>query len=172
MFIYDFTAKNIVLAGVKVCIHYALRQSYTVKRESVKLECSDLGLPLWPCCLSVCRQSLFMTQRCVRHGTWAPIFLSARRMCRARKGGKTSDSDWERSCIQHLCTLYTVIVVLPNYPLNLRHRVEAVCTRVAELNPYVHVDISSSVLDTNTDLSFLRKYQVWCDSSASWSLPT
>lgn len=60
----------------------------------------------------------------------------------------------------HTTFVHIVIVVLPHYPLNLRHRVEAVCTRVAELNPYVHVDISSSVLDTNTDLSFLRKYQV------------
>lgn len=40
-----------------------------------------------------------------------------------------------------------------------RMRVEAVCPRVAELNPYVHVDMSSSPLDDNTDLSFLRKYQ-------------
>ncbi|XP_011617690.1 ubiquitin-like modifier-activating enzyme 6 [Takifugu rubripes] len=38
-------------------------------------------------------------------------------------------------------------------------RVEAVCSRVAELNPYVHVDISSSILDNNTDLRFLQKYQ-------------
>uniref|UniRef100_A0A674MKI6 E1 ubiquitin-activating enzyme n=1 Tax=Takifugu rubripes TaxID=31033 RepID=A0A674MKI6_TAKRU len=36
-------------------------------------------------------------------------------------------------------------------------RVEAVCSRVAELNPYVHVDISSSILDNNTDLRFLQK---------------
>lgn len=34
------------------------------------------------------------------------------------------------------------------------------CPRVAELNPYVHVDLSLSSLDDNTDLSFLRKYQV------------
>ncbi|KAK7929426.1 hypothetical protein WMY93_005821 [Mugilogobius chulae] len=40
-----------------------------------------------------------------------------------------------------------------------KKRVEAVCPRVAELNPYVHVDMSSSSLDDNTDLSFLRKYQ-------------
>ncbi|XP_068606658.1 ubiquitin-like modifier-activating enzyme 6 [Brachionichthys hirsutus] len=43
--------------------------------------------------------------------------------------------------------------------LSQRRRVEAVCPRVSELNPYVHVDISSSSLDDNTDLSFLRKYQ-------------
>uniref|UniRef100_A0A3Q1J9V8 Ubiquitin-like modifier-activating enzyme 6 n=1 Tax=Anabas testudineus TaxID=64144 RepID=A0A3Q1J9V8_ANATE len=43
--------------------------------------------------------------------------------------------------------------------LSQRKRVEAVCPRVAELNPYVHVDMSSSALDDNTDLSFLRKYQ-------------
>ncbi|XP_045903034.1 ubiquitin-like modifier-activating enzyme 6 [Micropterus dolomieu] len=43
--------------------------------------------------------------------------------------------------------------------LSQRRRVEAVCPRVAELNPYVHVDMSSSALDNNTDLSFLRKYQ-------------
>lgn len=40
-------------------------------------------------------------------------------------------------------------------------RVEAVCPRVAELNPYVHVDMSFSALDDNTDLGFLRKYQVF-----------
>lgn len=40
-----------------------------------------------------------------------------------------------------------------------KKRVEAVCPRVAELNPYVHVDMSSSPLDDNTDLTFLRKYQ-------------
>ncbi|TWW59378.1 Ubiquitin-like modifier-activating enzyme 6 [Takifugu flavidus] len=44
-------------------------------------------------------------------------------------------------------------------------RVEAVCSRVAELNPYVHVDISSSILDNNTDLRFLQKYQfLSCDA--------
>ncbi|XP_035515300.1 ubiquitin-like modifier-activating enzyme 6 [Morone saxatilis] len=43
--------------------------------------------------------------------------------------------------------------------LSQRRRVEAVCPRVAELNPYVHVDMSSSALDDNTDLSFLRDYQ-------------
>lgn len=42
---------------------------------------------------------------------------------------------------------------------NQKKRVEAVCPRVAELNPYVHVDMSSSPFDDNTDLSFLRKYQ-------------
>lgn len=42
---------------------------------------------------------------------------------------------------------------------NQRRRAEAVCPRVAELNPYVHVDLSLSSLDDNTDLSFLRKYQ-------------
>ncbi|KAF3687627.1 Ubiquitin-like modifier-activating enzyme 6 [Channa argus] len=43
--------------------------------------------------------------------------------------------------------------------LGQKKRVEAVCLRVAELNPYVHVDMSSSALDDNTDLSFLKKYQ-------------
>uniref|UniRef100_A0A7N8YJI9 Ubiquitin-like modifier-activating enzyme 6 n=1 Tax=Mastacembelus armatus TaxID=205130 RepID=A0A7N8YJI9_9TELE len=43
--------------------------------------------------------------------------------------------------------------------LSQKKRVEAVCSRVAELNPYVHVDMSSSALDDNTDFSFLRKYQ-------------
>lgn len=51
------------------------------------------------------------------------------------------------------------------------HRVEAVCPRVAELNPYVHVDMSSSVLDDNTDLSFLRKYQVCRSISKLWVWP-
>ncbi|CAG11186.1 unnamed protein product, partial [Tetraodon nigroviridis] len=43
--------------------------------------------------------------------------------------------------------------------LSQKRRVEAVSARVAELNPYVHIDVSSSVLDNNTDLGFLRKYQ-------------
>ncbi|XP_056135964.1 ubiquitin-like modifier-activating enzyme 6 [Lampris incognitus] len=43
--------------------------------------------------------------------------------------------------------------------LNCRTRVEAVYPRVAELNPYVHVNTSLSTLDDKTDLSFLRKYQ-------------
>uniref|UniRef100_A0A674MRB7 Ubiquitin-like modifier-activating enzyme 6 n=1 Tax=Takifugu rubripes TaxID=31033 RepID=A0A674MRB7_TAKRU len=54
-------------------------------------------------------------------------------------------------------------------PLNLYHRVEAVCSRVAELNPYVHVDISSSILDNNTDLRFLQKYQ--CGNKFGASCP-
>ncbi|TNN78744.1 Ubiquitin-like modifier-activating enzyme 6 [Liparis tanakae] len=36
-----------------------------------------------------------------------------------------------------------------------KSRVDAVCARVAELNPYVHVDVSSLALDDNTDLGFL-----------------
>ncbi|XP_044202747.1 ubiquitin-like modifier-activating enzyme 6 [Thunnus albacares] len=54
--------------------------------------------------------------------------------------------------------------------LSLRTRGEAVCPRVAELNPYVHVDISSSALDLNSDLSFLRKYQCVILTEARLSL--
>lgn len=54
--------------------------------------------------------------------------------------------------------------------LSQRGRVEAVCPRVAELNPYVHVDTSSSALDDNTDLSFLRKYQCVILTEARLSL--
>uniref|UniRef100_A0A3B4BJG6 Ubiquitin-like modifier-activating enzyme 6 n=1 Tax=Periophthalmus magnuspinnatus TaxID=409849 RepID=A0A3B4BJG6_9GOBI len=43
--------------------------------------------------------------------------------------------------------------------VSCQRKVEAVCPRVAELNPYVHVDMLSSSLDDNTDLSFLKKYQ-------------
>ncbi|KAJ8000486.1 hypothetical protein DPEC_G00180630 [Dallia pectoralis] len=43
--------------------------------------------------------------------------------------------------------------------LNHRNRVEAVRSRVAELNPYVHVDSSSIPLDLSTDLCFLKRYQ-------------
>ncbi|KAK2816994.1 hypothetical protein Q5P01_025185 [Channa striata] len=43
--------------------------------------------------------------------------------------------------------------------LSQKKRVEAVSPRVAELNPYVHVAMSSSALDDNTDLSFLKNYQ-------------
>lgn len=51
-----------------------------------------------------------------------------------------------------------------------RRRVEAVCPRVAELNPYVRVDMSCSLLDSNTDLSFLRKYQCVILTEARLSL--
>ncbi|XP_063332395.1 ubiquitin-like modifier-activating enzyme 6 [Pelmatolapia mariae] len=54
--------------------------------------------------------------------------------------------------------------------LSQRRRVEAVCPRVAELNPYVHVDMSSSALDDNTDLSFLRRYQCVILTEARLSL--
>ncbi|KAI3353250.1 hypothetical protein L3Q82_019783, partial [Scortum barcoo] len=54
--------------------------------------------------------------------------------------------------------------------MSQRRRVEAVCPRVAELNPYVHVDMSSSALDDNTDLSFLRKYQCVILTEARLSL--
>ncbi|XP_070770537.1 ubiquitin-like modifier-activating enzyme 6 [Enoplosus armatus] len=54
--------------------------------------------------------------------------------------------------------------------LSQRRRVEAVCSRVAELNPYVHVDMSSSALDNTTDLSFLRKYQCVILTEARLSL--
>ncbi|XP_056620509.1 ubiquitin-like modifier-activating enzyme 6 isoform X1 [Triplophysa dalaica] len=40
-----------------------------------------------------------------------------------------------------------------------RKRVEAVHSRVAELNPYVQVSVSTDVLDDTTDLSFLKRYQ-------------
>uniref|UniRef100_A0A8C1H6A9 Ubiquitin-like modifier-activating enzyme 6 n=1 Tax=Cyprinus carpio carpio TaxID=630221 RepID=A0A8C1H6A9_CYPCA len=40
-----------------------------------------------------------------------------------------------------------------------KKRVEAVHSRVAELNPYVQVSVSTDVLDDSTDLSFLKRYQ-------------
>ncbi|XP_036962389.1 ubiquitin-like modifier-activating enzyme 6 [Acanthopagrus latus] len=54
--------------------------------------------------------------------------------------------------------------------LSQRRRVEAVCPRVTELNPYVHVDMSYAALDDNTDLSFLRKYQCVILTEARLSL--
>uniref|UniRef100_A0A3Q3W5P7 Ubiquitin-like modifier-activating enzyme 6 n=1 Tax=Mola mola TaxID=94237 RepID=A0A3Q3W5P7_MOLML len=51
-----------------------------------------------------------------------------------------------------------------------QRKVEAVCPRVAELNPYVHVDMSSSALDYNTDLSCLRNYQCVILTEAKLSL--
>lgn len=54
--------------------------------------------------------------------------------------------------------------------LSQRRRVEAVCPHVAELNPYVHVDMSSSALDDNTDVSFLRRYQCVILTEARLSL--
>ncbi|CAL8274326.1 unnamed protein product [Gadus morhua 'NCC'] len=53
---------------------------------------------------------------------------------------------------------------------NQRTRVEAVFPRIVELNPYVHVEKSSSTLDDNTDLSFLRKYQCVILTEASLNL--
>ncbi|KAK1175090.1 hypothetical protein AOXY_G2728 [Acipenser oxyrinchus oxyrinchus] len=43
--------------------------------------------------------------------------------------------------------------------LNQRKRVETVYPRIAELNPYVQVNISTAPIDTTTDLSFLKQYQ-------------
>uniref|UniRef100_A0A8C1YAR1 Ubiquitin-like modifier-activating enzyme 6 n=1 Tax=Cyprinus carpio TaxID=7962 RepID=A0A8C1YAR1_CYPCA len=40
-----------------------------------------------------------------------------------------------------------------------KKRVEAVHSRVAELNPYVQVSVSTDVLDDSTDLIFLKRYQ-------------
>ncbi|XP_049575707.1 ubiquitin-like modifier-activating enzyme 6 [Syngnathus scovelli] len=54
--------------------------------------------------------------------------------------------------------------------LSQRKRAEAVCPRVAELNPYVHVDTSVSALDDNTDLNFLQKYQCVILTEARLSL--
>ncbi|KAM4603949.1 ubiquitin-like modifier-activating enzyme 6 isoform 2-T2 [Polymixia lowei] len=54
--------------------------------------------------------------------------------------------------------------------LSQRKRVEAVYPRVVELNPYVHVEVSSSTLDDSTDLSFLRKYQCVILTQARLSL--
>ncbi|RXM33951.1 Ubiquitin-like modifier-activating enzyme 6 [Acipenser ruthenus] len=42
---------------------------------------------------------------------------------------------------------------------NQRKRVETVYPRIAELNPYVQVNISTAPIDTTTDLSFLKQYQ-------------
>ncbi|XP_061687020.1 ubiquitin-like modifier-activating enzyme 6 isoform X2 [Syngnathoides biaculeatus] len=54
--------------------------------------------------------------------------------------------------------------------LSQRKRAEAVCPRVAELNPYVHVETCSSPLDDNTDLGFLLKYQCVVLTEARLSL--
>ncbi|XP_024145280.1 ubiquitin-like modifier-activating enzyme 6 [Oryzias melastigma] len=54
--------------------------------------------------------------------------------------------------------------------LSQRKRVEAVCPRVSELNPYVQVDMSACPLDDNIDLSFLRKYQCVILTESSLSL--
>uniref|UniRef100_A0A8C4TJM3 E1 ubiquitin-activating enzyme n=1 Tax=Erpetoichthys calabaricus TaxID=27687 RepID=A0A8C4TJM3_ERPCA len=43
--------------------------------------------------------------------------------------------------------------------LTQRSRVEAVYSHIAELNPYVQVNISAASLDENTDLSFLKQFQ-------------
>lgn len=79
---------------------------------------------------------------------------------------------WQMSCTHTVSQFICLISHILIYPLSLfYHRVEAVCPRVTELNPYVHVDMSYAALDDNTDLSFLRKYQVrFCSSeSGFWS---
>ncbi|KAM4811408.1 ubiquitin-like modifier-activating enzyme 6 [Urocitellus parryii] len=43
--------------------------------------------------------------------------------------------------------------------VNGRNRAEAILYRIAELNPYVHVTLSSVPFNESTDLSFLHKYQ-------------
>uniref|UniRef100_A0A8C7JLA8 Ubiquitin like modifier activating enzyme 6 n=1 Tax=Oncorhynchus kisutch TaxID=8019 RepID=A0A8C7JLA8_ONCKI len=54
--------------------------------------------------------------------------------------------------------------------LTQRNRAVAVHPRVAELNPYVHVDTSSSSLDLSTDLCFLKRYQCVILTEARLSL--
>uniref|UniRef100_A0A8K9VBV4 Ubiquitin-activating enzyme E1 C-terminal domain-containing protein n=1 Tax=Oncorhynchus mykiss TaxID=8022 RepID=A0A8K9VBV4_ONCMY len=54
--------------------------------------------------------------------------------------------------------------------LTQRNRALAVHPRVAELNPYVHVDTSSSSLDLSTDLCFLKRYQCVILTEARLSL--
>ncbi|XP_054633903.1 ubiquitin-like modifier-activating enzyme 6 isoform X2 [Dunckerocampus dactyliophorus] len=60
--------------------------------------------------------------------------------------------------------------ILKDDVLSQQKRAEAVCPRVEELNPYVHVDTSVSPLDDNTDLSFLRMYQCVILTEARLSL--
>lgn len=146
------------------------------------------------CALCVCRQSPFMTQSNVRPGIWALTSLSARRMCWTRDRGNVhhqsgllllpSDCTHSLKIVhthtlteifthrQTLLYLYIPISLSVSYTFSYILRVEAVCPRVAELNPYVHVDLSSSALDDDTDLSFLSKYQVRYCFSQSGLWPT
>ncbi|KAM9793063.1 ubiquitin-like modifier-activating enzyme 6 [Neosynchiropus ocellatus] len=68
------------------------------------------------------------------------------------------------------CDLGSNFFVFQQDVLRQKTRAEAVCPRVAELNPYVQVDMSFSALDVNTDLTFLRNYQCVILTEASLSL--
>lgn len=166
--------------NIMIVLHHHSVWSFTVECLDIWSSCDLLCLCA---CVCVCmyRQSLFMTQSSVRPGIWAPTSLSAKRMCWAREGGKMSHSLKYHTLTPaihvHSRLFYSISVCLSLthfYPpsFTVSHRVEAVCPRVAELNPYVHVDTSSFALDNNTDLSFLRKYQVRCCFSASGLWPT
>lgn len=81
---------------------------------------------------------------------------------------------WNRKCIFLPAFFDFFFFFFFNFIITFFYRVEAVCPRVAELNPYVRVDMSCSLLDSNADLSFLRKYQVstlwlwWWTSNSSY----
>uniref|UniRef100_A0A8C2F2P6 Ubiquitin-like modifier-activating enzyme 6 n=1 Tax=Cyprinus carpio TaxID=7962 RepID=A0A8C2F2P6_CYPCA len=59
----------------------------------------------------------------------------------------------------HDCKRCEVWDLGTNFFIREEDVVEAVHSRVAELNPYVQVSVSTDVLDENTDLSFLKRYQ-------------
>ncbi|KAM8842012.1 ubiquitin-like modifier-activating enzyme 6 [Synchiropus picturatus] len=68
------------------------------------------------------------------------------------------------------CDLGSNFFIFQQDVLRQKTRAEAVCPRVAELNPYVQVDMCFSALDVNTDLAFLRNYQCVILTEASISL--
>uniref|UniRef100_A0A9J8A5N0 Ubiquitin-like modifier-activating enzyme 6 n=1 Tax=Cyprinus carpio carpio TaxID=630221 RepID=A0A9J8A5N0_CYPCA len=59
----------------------------------------------------------------------------------------------------HDCKRCEVWDLGTNFFIREEDVVEAVHSRVAELNPYVQVSVSTDVLDDSTDLSFLKRYQ-------------
>uniref|UniRef100_A0A672IN69 Ubiquitin-like modifier-activating enzyme 6 n=1 Tax=Salarias fasciatus TaxID=181472 RepID=A0A672IN69_SALFA len=81
------------------------------------------------------RQRYVLGDRAMHQMAQSSVFLSG-------MGGLGIEIGWEIAtfCFVNLLLLYHQFIIF-------------------NLNPYVHVDISSSALDDNTDLSFLRKYQ-------------
>lgn len=151
---FVFAAKNIVLAGVKVC------------KPSIML--ADCKGPF----LTAFSQPIFLYSVCTdshpsRHkavwdvGSGLQLLHSQRGCVEPEEEVKYSTwlKDWNSKC-KFLLPFTTFSFFELNFVVTFYYRVEAVCPRVAELNPYVRVDMSCSPLDSNTDLSFLRKFQV------------
>lgn len=128
-----FTAKNIVLAGVKVgtitkyhkCPTCFVCNVLKIVFVTGIVFVSAHSVSEYTCALSVYRQWPFMTQSNVRPGIWAPTSSFAKRMCWARGEGNTHHRI--RLFLQtsdHYCNTYTnknSFVSLPSSPFSHFH---------------------------------------------------